>query len=210
MKLNVSKSKFMLFNPTINFDFIPEFELEGRELETMEEIKLLGLIISNDLTWKSNTDNMIHKAYSRLWMIKRLKKRGASLDDLTEIYTKQVRSVLEFGVPVWNSALTKDESHNIERVQKSFLHIALGNGYRSYPTALDQANLENLEERRTKICRNFAEKAAKHPKHKHWFVPNNPPGPSTRSKKVEYKVPISRLSRFKKSPIPYLTSLLNT
>ena len=42
MKLNVSKSKFMLFNPTLNFDFIPEFELEGRELETMEEIKLFG------------------------------------------------------------------------------------------------------------------------------------------------------------------------
>ena len=85
MKLNAKKSKFMLFNPTLNFDFIPEVTLENKEIETQEEMKLLGLTLTNDLSWNSNTENMTKKAYSRLWMIKRLKKRGANLEDLIEI-----------------------------------------------------------------------------------------------------------------------------
>jgi hypothetical protein len=209
MKLNFSKTKFMLFNPTQNYDFVPDFEVEASGVQTMEEMKLLGLVVRNDLSWKSNTENMIKKAYNRLWMVKRLKTKGANQEDLTDIFVKQVRSVLEFGAPVWNSSLTQDEGANIERVQKSFLHITLGSNYNNYETALAITNLETLEARRTKLCLNFAVKATKHPKHKDWFVPNCPPGPKTRSEKVQFKPPICRLSRFKKSPIPYLTNLLN-
>ena len=49
---------------------------------------------------------MVKRAYNKLWMIKRLIRQGANLEDLTDIYVKQVRSILEFGVPVWNSGLT--------------------------------------------------------------------------------------------------------
>ena len=172
-------------------------------------MRILGLTLSNDLKWRTNTENMTMKAYGRLWMIKRLQKAGANLEDLTDIYTKQVRSVLEFGVPVWNSGLNKEESSDIERVQKAFLHIALGQTYLSYEHALDVSKLETLESRRETLCINFAKKAAKHPKHSQWFVESDPDAPDTRSIKLKYKTPLCRLSRFKKSPIPYLTSLLN-
>ena len=207
MKLNTGKCKFMLFNPTINYDFVPELEIDGKELDTMDEMKMLGLVLSNDLSWRPNTDNMIMKAYKRMWMIKRLKSRGANLDDLTDVYTKQIRSVLEFGVPVWNCGLSKAEVMDIERVQKSFLHIALGDRYVNYENALSVGKLETLEERRKTLCINFAKKAAKHPKHRNWFVPES--GPNTRSEKTTYKAPTGRLKRFKNSPIPYLTNLLN-
>ena len=82
----------MLFNPTESFDFIPNYELEGKQIETQEEMRILGLTLSNDLKWRTNTENMTMKAYGRLWMIKRLQKAGANLEDLTDIYTKQVRS----------------------------------------------------------------------------------------------------------------------
>ena len=45
------------------------------------------------LSWKANTENMTMKAYMRLWMIKRLEKQGANMEDLTDIFVKQVRSV---------------------------------------------------------------------------------------------------------------------
>ena len=51
-------------------------------------------------------------------MARRLKKLGASTEDLKDVYCKQVKSILEFGVPVWNSALTKEHVADIERVQK--------------------------------------------------------------------------------------------
>ena len=171
-------------------------------------MKMLGLIVRNDLTWKSNTDTMTQKAYSRLWILKRLKKQGANLEDLKDIYIKQVRSVLEFGVPVWSPGLTQEEVVNIERVQKSFLHIALGGTYVDYKSALELTDLEILSSRRTKLCSKFAVKTAKHPVHNHWFV-KSLPGPNTRSDKPRFKPPLCRFDRLKTSPIPYLTSLLN-
>ena len=82
-------------------------------------------------------------------MVKRLKLNGASLDDMTDVYVKQIRSILEFGAPVWNSNLTQDDVSSIERVQKSFLYIVLGQRYKNYESALGLVNLESLEQRRT-------------------------------------------------------------
>ena len=209
MKMNLGKTKFMLFNPTLKYDFVPNLEVNNTKLETMEEMKLLGLRIRNDLSWKSNTKSMVQRAYQKLWMIKRLKRQGANLDDLTDIYVKQVRSILEFGVPVWNSGLTQEEMSDIERVQKSFLYIVLGDDFLDYENALSESNLEMLSSRRTKLCKSFALKTSKHIKHHHWFVKTEP-GPFTRSEKPAFKPPLCRLTRLKKSPIPYLTSLLNT
>ena len=210
MKVNSSKTKFMVFNPTQSFDFVPDKKLDNKTLETVESMKLLGLVVSNDLSWKLNTEYLVKKAYGRLWSIQRLANHGASLEDLVDIYSKQVRSVLEFGVPVWNSSLTKEEVKDIERVQKSFHQIALGTDFLNYADALDQTGLDTLEIRRTKLCLGFAKKAAKHTKHSHWFAKRNDQGmPNTRSVKLNFSEPICRLERFKNSPIPYLTRLLN-
>jgi hypothetical protein len=97
MRLNFSQTKFMLFYPTINSDFMPDFQVEGEDFKTLDEIKLLGLVLSNDLKWKANTENMTKEAYKKLWMIKRMKLNGANFEDLTDVYVKQVRSILEFG-----------------------------------------------------------------------------------------------------------------
>ena len=95
-------------------------------------------------------------------------------------------------------------------VQKSYLHIVLGAQYHSYESALKTANLESLEERRTQLCLKFAIKASKHPKHQNWFVGNTPSGADTRNEKVHFRPPLCRLKRYVKSPIPYLTNLLNS
>ena len=117
---------------------------------------------------------------------------------------------MEFGVPVWNCGITQEEVYNIERVQKAFLYIALGQNYTCYQSALDTLELETLEERRLQLCKTFAKRASEHPKHQKWFEKYENVGSDTRSKKTTYKTPLARLDRFKESPIPYLTSLLNS
>ena len=114
-------------------------------------MKLLGLTVRNDLSWSSNTEEITKKGYGRLWMARRLKKLGASTEDLKDVYCKQVRSILEFGVPVWNSALTKEHVADIERVQKSFLYILLENEYLNHGNALAKVGLDSLEDRRLKL-----------------------------------------------------------
>ena len=193
----------------LNFDFVPNLNIDNTEVETLEEMRLLGIILKNDLSWKSNTNNMVIRAYKKLWILKRLKKQGANLNDLVDIYTKQVRSILEFGVPVWNSGLTQEEVSDIERVQKSFLYIALGSNYCDYKSALQVTNLDTLINRRLKLCKKFAFKSSRHPKHSNWFVESEQ-GPNTRSIKDKYKTSNYRLTRTRKGPITYLTKLLNT
>ena len=207
MKLNCDKSQFMLFNPCINYDFLPELSLDNQTIECTEKMKLLGVQLQSDLKWRDNTDMITKKAYSRLWTIRRLMKFGTSLEDLKDVYYKQVRSILEFSVPVWNSNITKQEICDIERVQKCFLHIILGDEYDNYQAALQKMNMETLEKRRRELCETFARKTAENPKFKHWFKIG---GPKTRSDKIRYCVPEARTSRFMNSPIPYLIDLLNS
>ena len=169
MKINFAKTKMMVFNPSRSTSLEPNFSIGGEEIELISEVKLLGLHISNDMKWKTNTYNAIRKASKRLWILRRLKKLGAGPTSLVEVYLKQIRCILEFGAPAWQGSLTVNEKSDIERVQRCALHIILGKKYGSYKTALESLNLENLEVRRVRLCLKFALKAESHPKFRHWF-----------------------------------------
>ena len=111
-------------------------------------MRLLGVIITSDLKWSKNTENICKNAYRRLWMLQRLKALGADVFDLKEVYEKQVRSVLEFGTPVFTSGLTCEDENNIERVQRTAASIILGAHYTSYSEALQILCLQTLKVRR--------------------------------------------------------------
>ena len=121
MMINPGKTKFILFNTSRTHDFQPRYEINHKEIEIVDEIKLLGVIIQSNMKWSANTLYITEKGFLRLWMLKRLKKNGSSWNDLKEVYEKQIRSVLELAVPVWSPGLTQEDSYSIERVQKSAL-----------------------------------------------------------------------------------------
>ena len=209
MAINKKKTKVILFNQAHKYDFLPEISInESENLEVVEEIKLLGVLIRSDLSWKSNTDLMCKRAFIRLWIIRRLKFMGASETDLLDVYEKQIRCVVEFAVAAWNSSLTKYEIKQLERVQKAALAIILGDKYVNYDNALSLAGLKYLSVRRNQLCLNFAKKAYKNPKYSHWFCENTDVL-NTRRMKDRLKPVKYRTDRFRKSPISYLTQLLN-
>ena len=49
MQLNYKKTKFILFNPCISKDFLPNFVLDGHEIQHVDEVRLLGLVLRSDL-----------------------------------------------------------------------------------------------------------------------------------------------------------------
>ena len=51
MKINYGKTKLMVFNPGKIRDFHPKFELAGKQIDLVEETKLLGVVITSDLSW---------------------------------------------------------------------------------------------------------------------------------------------------------------
>ena len=198
----------MLFNPCSSKDFTPTLEINGHDIEVVEETKLQGVVITSDLKWSSNTDYIIKRANSKLWCLRRLKALGANQDDLLDVYFKQIRSIVEYAVPVWHSSLTGEDRLRIERIQKSALHITLGHNYHSYRSALKSTHIETLFERRRKLCKTFARKSQKHPKFRNWFKLSNTLH-NTRSKKSKFAQVYSQTIRYKKSSLSYLTDLLN-
>ena len=207
MKLNVPKTKLMLFNPCRTKDFMPEMEINNTRIELVEQARLLGVILTSNLSWSANTESIVERCNKKMCMLRRLKKLGASTDDLLDVFMKQIRSVAEFAAPVWNSALTGQDISSLERIKKIALHIILADQYISYNVALKTMGLVKLSERRRKICMKFANKAQNNSKFSIWFRPNL--RRNTRLKQPRFCTVVCRKQRFEKSPISYLTRLLN-
>jgi len=113
MKINFKKSKVILFNPKKwKIDFLPTIKMRGEKLEVVEKMRLVGLVVNEDLTWKDNTDSITKRAYKKIWILRRLKNLGAEKRTLRVVYFRHIRSILEFAVPVWNGAITQKEVKN--------------------------------------------------------------------------------------------------
>ena len=206
----------MLFNQGRKYDFLPIIQTEKDNiLQTVDEMRLLGLVVRSDLRWQENTNQMCKKAYSRLWMVRNLKKLGVPKSDLLDVYYKQCRSIIELAVPAWAPGITSRECRQIERVQKTALAIILGDSYKSYSQACKILCVESLKQRRINICLKFAIQAQKSDRFSRWFAHNEEPKPTINTRYVENKIkhtfkPVkTRTRRYLRSPIPYLTNLLN-
>ena len=206
MKINQEKSKVMIFNTSRTYDFMPKISIDGvNHLEVVEEMKLLGIVFQSNMKWFANTSKLCQNGYGRLWMLRNLKKYGACISDLIDIYIKQCRCVLELAAPVWTPGLTEAESKQLERVQKSAFSIILGRKYTSYSQALAELKMESLKDRRLNLCTSFAIKSQKHEKFQNWFEFSDQSTPTT----TTFQPVTYRTKRYRNSPLPYLTNLLN-
>ena len=104
--------------------------------------------------------------------------------------------------------LTQDQSRQIESVQKKAFAIILGSEYVSYENALTALDQDRLDARRETITLNFANKCSKSPQHNHMLPPNPISRENSRNKK-KYKEFLCRTARYFRSPVPYMTRLLN-
>ena len=118
MKLNSEKSKFMVVNFTEKYQFNTRLLLDKTLLSQVRETRLLGVVLTDDLTWKSNTDFIVKQAYKRMILLHRLFKFKMPTEDMIEIYTLYIRSILESSAVVWHSSITQEEVIELERVQK--------------------------------------------------------------------------------------------
>ena len=207
VKLNPKKTKIIKFNKSRKHDFPPELFLSGNQmLDVVPEIKLVGVMVSQDLKWQKNTDLICTKARQKLWVIRRLKQYSIENEKLVDVYKKEVRSLLEYAVPVWHSSITNIQSKQIERVQKQAFKIILEHNYLTYDVACTLLNMEPLYIRRTQLCLNFAKKDLKKEQTLFTRAYNNHHTRSIPKLVQEHKC---RTRRYQKSSIPYLSKLLN-
>ena len=138
MKINHKKTKIIPFNFSKNYDFLPQLHFPNCEaLEVIHETRLLGVTITSNLSWAKHVQNICSSATKKLWILVRFKSLGGTTSQLVTVYLTRVRSTLEFAAPVFHSGLTKDQSREIEMVQKKALTIILGATYTNYKSDLN-------------------------------------------------------------------------
>ena len=131
MKINEEKCYYMTFSRS-NSNCVTRLNMNDTNLDKRKSTKLLGIWISDDLSWSRNCKEITIKAFSRLSMLTKLKYVGVSVEDLLDIYKLHIRSITEYCSVVFHSRLTKEESDKLERIQRVCLKIILGHMYIVY------------------------------------------------------------------------------
>ena len=208
MKINEDKCKYMVFTRA-KVDFATRLTVNENVIEQINVTKLLGVWISEDMSWARNTKEVCKKAYSRLTMLTKLKYVGVSTEELINIYILFIRSCAEYCSTVFHSRLTVEQSASLERIQKASLRIILHDNYIGYAEALEMTGLETLTARRQMRCLDFSLKCVKNQKNSRIFPLNPVNNDNHIRKKNLFKVNHASTETYKKSAVPYCQRLLN-
>ena len=117
--LNEDKCNYMVFTRSKE-DFSTRLTVNNCILEQKSLSKILGLWISEDLSWDKNTQEMCRKASSRISLLTKLRYVGVSTEDLIDIYVLFIRSITEYCAVAWHSSMTVAQATDIERIQKTY------------------------------------------------------------------------------------------
>ena len=122
------------------------YRLGNNKVKYVNEVKDLGIIVDQELTFRNHMNTKINKANSIMGTIRRTFKY---LDYFTFklIFCAQVRTQVEYGSPVWSPYLKRDITA-IENVQRKATKYLYGMRGLTYEQRLRKLNLPTLAFRR--------------------------------------------------------------
>ncbi|XP_071947377.1 uncharacterized protein [Antedon mediterranea] len=203
MSLNPNKCKSVEINFCKTPGYYDLLTNNGVQVETVKQLKLLGVTIQDNLKWDTHIGEIVSKANKAMHIVSVLKRFGAPEDQLIKIYKSFIRPIIEYACPTWHSSLTSELSFDLESVQKRFLRILLGRRYYSYTAALKKFSLDRLCDRRLQLVLKFGRSV--HEKFSN-IIPNTRAEATGRSLRNANKISQikCRTERFKKSTLPFL------
>ena len=207
MIINTKKSSVMKFTKSRTKNFPVEMKLDHSFLEVKSKVRILGVILTSDLRWNSNTEFMCKKAFKNIWLLRRMKALKMDPFTILDYYFKEIRIHLELAVPVWHSGLTVRLSADIERVQRVALSIVLGETEFDYSRSCALLGLKPLYIRRQELCERFSRKTASPQCRHNDLFQIQTSGYDTRSN--AYREHFCHTTRFYNSALPFLTRTLN-
>lgn len=207
MVVNAKKTQ-MLCVSTSQDDVKSYINVDGKRILSSDTLKIVGFTFGSRPTVHSHVNAMLGKLRRRLWMLTHLRQSGMSKPSLVSIYKSMIRSIQDFAAPAYHSLLNGVQANEIERIQRRALKDIFGYQF-SYRTILEHQNIESLHNRREKLVKNFAIKAAANGRFSpRWFPPAEEHGYPTRGR-VKYKVFASKTERLKNSPLYFMRRILN-
>ncbi len=116
LSLNVEKTKevVMDFRRRNSTDH-PPLTIDSSTVERVSSTKFLGVHITEDLTWTTNTMSLSKKAQQRLHFLRRLKRASLPPPILTTFYWGTIESVLTSCITVWYGNCSAADRMTLQR-----------------------------------------------------------------------------------------------
>ena len=148
LEYNISKCKYIQFGK-VKYDLVYEMISKNNEVKLVlkaREEKDLGVVFEDNLKFNKHITVTVNKANKLLGMVKRTFSFMDKELFLT-VYKSLIRSVLDYGSPVWNPS-TKKYRQLLENVQRRATKIVPELKELSYQERLKALNLPTLYYRR--------------------------------------------------------------
>ena len=72
MEISAKKTKAMIMNFTEKYQFHTRMKLKGQNVELVEKMKILGTVITNQMSWNENCTLLIKKVNARMQLIRKV------------------------------------------------------------------------------------------------------------------------------------------
>ena len=102
---------------------IPQITIGDNKFERVSSYKLLGVYVSNNLTWNEHVDAVTKKTTKSIYFMRLLKRAGVAPKELVHIYLASIRSVIEYAAPAWSFPSTGYLIAQLEEMQRGLLRI---------------------------------------------------------------------------------------
>ncbi|XP_076629123.1 uncharacterized protein LOC143345647 [Colletes latitarsis] len=169
LKFSPQKTKYIIFSRKRKLTTLPpNLHIRNTEIERVDSIRILGLIFDHKLTWGPHMKYLKVTCTKKMNIIKALSNYnwGADQEIIIQIYQALIRSKLDYGSIVYNSA-KPNILKTIDSIHNAALKIASGS-YRTSPinSILFESKEPSLEQRRKYLSLKYAAKMSS--------TPNNP------------------------------------
>ncbi len=116
LSLNVEKTKEVVvdFRRRNSIDH-PPLTIDSSTVEKVSSTKFLGVHITEDLTWTTNTMSLSKKAQQRLHFLRQLKRASLPPPILTTFYRGTIESVLTSCITVWYGDCSAADRKTLQR-----------------------------------------------------------------------------------------------
>ncbi len=114
-----------------NYSF--ELKIDGHDIERVTHFKFLGVIFSEDLSWKTHTDKLCLKITKFCGVLNRL-KNFIPVHILRTLYCSMIQSHINYGILVWGFDLNR-----LQQIQKRAVRIITRSKYNAHTEPIFKA-----------------------------------------------------------------------
>ena len=127
VRISKTKTTAMIFSNKQNEENSVHLKIKGDEIKFEKQVKFLGMILDQRLTWTKHINYIIDRCNRRLNILRALSGTdwGTDKKTMTTLYRTLIRSIMEYGSIAYDSA-SKSTKEMLNAIQSKALRICCG------------------------------------------------------------------------------------